>query len=97
MLFRPPGKPTTFKKVVYLVASTFLGLILSFIAHAFIELKYLSWAANEGVTVSFYGGCALSPIVRIVLLLIGVIGGFLLGRFWWRKIYIERVWVGKNI
>lgn len=92
MLFGSPGKATALKKIIYITASIFLGLILSFIAHAFIELRYLSWAASQNILVTFYGGCALSPQVRITLLLIGVIGGFYLGRLWWRKLYVERTW-----
>jgi len=30
------------------------------------------------------------PAFRIALLALGVVGGFLLGRFWWRKVYDEK-------
>jgi len=93
MFFRAPGKPTGLKQAVYLIAATILGLILSFIVHAFIEISYLRWAENQSLTVPFYNGCALIPLLQIALLVFGVIGGFFLGRLWWRKIYIERVWV----
>ena len=81
-----------FKKAVYLLSTTILGIILSFIAHAFIEIGYLNWAESHGLTVSFYNGCALLPILQITLFLFGAVGGFFLGRFWWRKIYVERAW-----
>lgn len=92
MLFNPPGKPGKMKKAVYLFASTILGVILSFIAHGLIEIGYLKWAESQGRTVPFYGGCALLPVVQIGILAAGLVGGFFLGRFWWEKIYIERVW-----
>lgn len=97
MIFKAPGQPTKTKKIIYLIASTILGILLSFIAHIIIEINYLKWASNHNLIVSFYNGCALSPAFQIGLFLVGVIGGFFLGRFWWRKIYIERVWEKKKI
>ena len=93
MFFGAPGKPTRLKQAVYLIAATVLGLILSFIVHAFIEISYLRWVDIRGLIVPFYNGCALTPLLQIALLVFGVIGGFFLGRFWWRKIYIERAWI----
>jgi len=95
MIFMNVGKPTQLKKVIYLMASVILGILLSFIAHALIEIGYLRWVLNHGQVAPFYGGCALAPWLQVVLLGIGIIGGFFLGRFWWRKIYIERAWVKK--
>ena len=96
MLFGPPSKPTTSKKIIYLIAATFLGLLLSLITHAFIELKYLRLAENQNLTVPFYGGCALIPLLQITLITIGIFGGFFLGYYWWRKLYIERAWRKKR-
>ncbi|MCX6741049.1 MAG: hypothetical protein NTY61_01480 [Candidatus Parcubacteria bacterium] len=96
MFFNTPGKPTRPKRTVYLSASVVLGLLLSIIAHALIEINYLHWALNHDRVVRFYGGCALHPALQVALLVLGAIGGFFLGRFWWRKIYIERVWENKR-
>lgn len=95
MFFNAPGKPTRFKKTVYLIAAVILGMLLSFIAHAMIEINYLSWAISRDLAVPFYNGCALPPVLSSWLLLLGAIGGFFLGRFWWRLIYVDRVWVKK--
>lgn len=92
MFFKARGKPAKFKKAVYLVATIILGVLLSFLAHAFIEIKYLDWALGQGVAVPFYLGCALPPALSLELLLFGIVGGFFLGRFWWRLVYVERVW-----
>ena len=73
-------------------SSTILGILLSYLAHAVIEINYLNWLASRGEAVIFYGGCALWPPLQIALWLAGAIGGFVLGRFWWRKVYVERVW-----
>jgi H+/Cl- antiporter ClcA len=92
MFFNTPKNPSRLKKAVYLSAATILGILLSFIVHAIIEVNYLSWAQSRGRAVAFYGGCALPPWLQAALLVLGALGGFWLGRFWWRKVYIERVW-----
>jgi len=83
------------KHVVYLIAATILGILLSLFAHATIEVLYLGLAQRLGISVTWYGGCALPPVLQIGLILAGGLAGFLLGRFWWRKVYIERVWAKK--
>jgi len=95
MFFKAKLKPTKLKKVVYLFATTVLGILLSLITHALIEINYLRWAENNVLTINFYYGCAFPLALQISLLIIGAVGGFFLGRFWWRKVYIDRVWVKK--
>lgn len=92
MFFCPPGEPTKFKKAVYLIAATILGLLLSFLVHALIEINYLKVAADQNIVIAFSGGCALPSWLNISLWILGALGGFFLGRFWWRKLYVERVW-----
>lgn len=92
MFFRAPGKPTAIKKAVYLLASTILGVFLAYLAHAAIEINYINWATGRGDELTFYGFCALHPLAQIAIWLAGASGGFLLGRFWWRKVYVERIW-----
>jgi len=96
MFFGPPGKPTKLKKRVYLFTSTILGVFLSFIAHGLIEINYLRNAESQGQVVPFYGDCTLKPELQIALLVVGAVGGFLLGLFWWQKVYVERVRVKNN-
>jgi thiamine transporter ThiT len=96
LLFAPP-KPTKTKRIIYLIAATILGVLLSFIAHAVIESVYLNSALEKGQPITWYttfgvGQCALPPIVQYGLLLIGLVGGFSLGRMWWRLVYIDRIW-----
>jgi hypothetical protein len=87
-----PGKPTKLKKYAYLLASITLGLLLSLIFQAFIEMAYLGRMAEDGQSVDFYNGCALTLWLQASIWLVGAIGGFLLGRFWWRWLYVDRVW-----
>lgn len=95
MFFNTPGKPTKLKKAVYLAASVILGLLLSLIAHAVIEMKYLAMANSQGLVVNFYNGCALPLWLQILIWLAGASGGYFLGSWWWRKLYVERVWEKK--
>jgi len=96
MFLNTPGKSTRLKKTVYLSASVVLGLLLSFIAHALIEINYLHQLASQGRVARFYGDCALSPALQIALLLLGAIGGYFLGCFWWQKVYVDRTWAKKK-
>lgn len=96
MFLKAPGKPNGLKKAFYLLSSTILGVFLSFIAHALIEINYLRQAISQNEVITFYGGCTLWPSFRIGLLVLSAVGGFWLGRFWWRKVYIERAWAKKR-
>jgi hypothetical protein len=91
-----PGKATKVKKVIYLLASTTLGILLSIIAHSLIEINYLNWALEKGNTVVFNSGCALPLWLQTSLWVAGTLGGFFMGTYWWRKLYIERVWNKKR-
>ncbi len=95
MFHTKPPTPTPTKHGMYLVLATMLGILLSFLVHAGIEMVYLSWAEQQGKIVHWYGGCALHPVLQIGLVVIGALGGFLLGRWWWRMVYIEQRWLGK--
>ncbi|MFH0828588.1 MAG: hypothetical protein V1907_00175 [Candidatus Kerfeldbacteria bacterium] len=90
------------KRFLYLALSTFLGIILSYGIHAVVELMYLNWAekTNHLLTWTMHfgvGACALSPYVQYGLFIAGVVGGFLIGRVWWRIVYVEhRHWMRKE-
>lgn len=96
-LFPKNLNPTPAKKTVYLIAATILGILLSIIAHVIIEKIYLDWAIQNDKTIVWYpvfraGQCALHPAIQIGLLVLGALGGLLIGRLWWRLVYIDRVW-----
>ena len=80
------------KKIIYLLLSVELGLILSFLIHALVEIIYLKntdSAAVDWHSVLGKGACALPVWLQIGLLVLGIVGGYLLGRWWWRIVYIE--------
>lgn len=81
-----------FKKIIYIILAMILGVILSFIAHAFIEIFYLSYSFNQRISPepsSLNSQCYLPSSLQIALFIAGLIGGYFLGRFWWRKVYGE--------
>jgi hypothetical protein len=90
MLLAHVGKPTKIKKIIYLAAFMFLGLLLSLNMHSLLEVAYLELAARHNLAVHFYNICALPPFIQILLPILGIILGLYLGLYWWRKIYIER-------
>ena len=90
MFFNEPGNPSKQKKAVYLIASTILGILLGVIACSLVEIKYLSLASNP-----FNDGYTRLQILQGIILILGAICGFFLGKFWWQKIYVERVWIKK--
>lgn len=81
----------------YLAASVLLGLVVSYGLHAVIELWYLSYAESHNLTITWtqhlgLGSCALPLWVQYGLPVLGIVGGYLQGRVWWRWIYVERRW-----
>ncbi|RJO59115.1 hypothetical protein C4546_03885 [Candidatus Parcubacteria bacterium] len=95
MFLSPNLKVTKLKHSIYLLATTILGGLLSLLAHAGIEAWYLNWSEQNQRVVTWYGGCALPPALQIGLILLGLAGGFWLGRFWWKMVYIEKHWAKK--
>jgi uncharacterized membrane protein YeaQ/YmgE (transglycosylase-associated protein family) len=79
------------KKAVYIILWIILGLVLSFIAHAIIEILYLRWANNNNISVHWIlnGNCALPLWLIIALPILGIIFGLFCGFVAWRKIYAE--------
>lgn len=96
MIFGLPGKPTKFKRVIYVISFIILGLLLSLNLHALAEINYLAWISIQGQIARFYGGCALHPLIQIFIWLLGVVGGYFTGIFFWKKVYIERIWEYKH-
>jgi succinate dehydrogenase/fumarate reductase cytochrome b subunit len=81
------------KKTIYIILVIILGLILSFIFHAVIEIFYINHLLEKGIIPepsSLTHQCYLPSSLQVILLLAGLFGGYFLGRFWWQKVYIER-------
>ncbi len=91
----PPGPQPPWKRPVYLTLSAVLGILISYGFHVLIELWWLwrtlpsdlVWRSHFGL-----GSCALAAWLDYSLLLSGTVGGLVIGRMWWRWVYIERRW-----
>jgi len=82
-----------FKKTVYVSLTMVLGLILSFLAHALIEIFYINYSLSKGIVLkpSFLTSkCYLPSIFQIFLILAGLLGGYFLGQKWWKKVYSKK-------
>ncbi|MFC1618274.1 hypothetical protein ACFL2B_03275 [Patescibacteria group bacterium] len=85
-------KNTVGKKIVYIFIAALLGLILSFIAHAIIEIIYLDWLTRTGQDITwpeFFGhsGCALPIWLQVLLPILGIAGGLWIGFWGYKKVY----------
>lgn len=97
MFFKRAENVKPWMRPTYLALSALLGLFISVGAHALVELWWLSYAPAHGIAISWTsvlgkGQCALPVWLQIGLPIIGIIGGYLTGRIWWRLVYVERRW-----
>jgi len=78
------------KKTVYIILTIILGLILSFLAHAIIEIFYINYFLGKGISPkpsTLTSKCFLPSFLQIFLLIAGLFGGYFLGQKWWKKVY----------
>ena len=82
------------KKTFYIIITTVLTVLLSFIIHALVEIAFLNWAEINDLTVEWNStlgkSCALPLIFSAVLLVVGFFGGIWLGFIWWKMVYVKR-------
>ena len=82
------------KRTIYITLFTFLGVLLQFLVHAGIEIPVISLLLNDfeafGLGLTWNQWVMIHNIGTIVFFAAGAVGGFLLGRYWWRVIYIEK-------
>lgn len=82
------------KRVIYIAAFTFLGVLVQFIVHALIETWYIGLLLADfpryGLGFTWETWERIHHVLSGVLLLAGALLGFSSGRFWWRRIYVEK-------
>jgi len=81
--------------MVYIVAWVVLGVLLSFIVHAALEMSYIQYALSHDIiplnqNALGYGYCALPVWLQTLLIIAGVVGGYFAGTYFWRIIYVEK-------
>ena len=84
------------KRTIYISAFTFLGFLLQFLVHAWVEIWYIGLLINNFSTYGF--GLAwrqwflIHHILTVLLLIGGLAFGYLQGRYWWKQIYVLKRW-----
>jgi len=81
------------KRLVYYAFSIVLGVLLSFVIHALVEQMYIALLlanfARWSFGLSWDTLLALHHFFSLALLVTGVFGGYFLGVYWWKLVYIQ--------
>ncbi|MAF20800.1 MAG: hypothetical protein CMI55_03915 [Parcubacteria group bacterium] len=75
------------KRFVYISLCVLLGIIVSIIIHALIEIPVLKFFVNNLTWPQWY---VIHYIGSVILLALGVLAGYFIGKRWWRIVYIEK-------
>lgn len=81
------------KKFTYIALFTLLGILVSFLLHAVLEIAVVRMLLADFETynlgLSWSGWFVVHHIGSVVLLLMGVGVGVWQGRYWWRRLYVD--------
>jgi len=75
-------------KKIYTTLTIILGLMVSFILHAIIEIIYISYSLSKNIEIqpsAINSKCYLPSALQIFLILAGLLGGYFLGKICWKK------------
>ena len=75
------------KRFVYIFLWVVLGIIISTIIHALIEIPVLKYLVS-GLNWSQWQ--IIHDIGSVILFVLGILGGCLAGKYWWRIIYFDK-------
>jgi hypothetical protein len=81
------------KKTFYIFCFVVLGLVLSSLAHAIIEIGYIQYSFAKGIVLTnhpFFIGhsyCALPIWLQMGLIIAGILWGYWQGKRLWSKLY----------
>jgi len=82
------------KKSIYIILTTFLGILLGGLIIGLIEKWVINNALSQGVLPQSYFYIReygyISPYVSIAILIFCSILGFLLGFKWWNVVYVQK-------
>jgi hypothetical protein len=83
------------KKKVYIALFIFLGILLQFLIHAIVEISYIVMLNADFEKYSFGFSWNQLYIIHHIgtffLLVAGISFGLWQGKFWWKKIYVEKI------
>ena len=93
-------KDIKIEKINYFLFFVFLTLIPIAIFQSLLETWYIKQIMSQGLVPQAYDflgvNSYLSPLVKLLLLIIGIIGGYFLGRREWELAVKENTGVGKE-
>lgn len=83
------------KKLAYHLLAIFIGILLSYITHALVEIWYLARMEKLGNQIIWYkhfgvAACALPPYLQYGILALGILGGLILGKWGWAVVYEKK-------
>lgn len=82
------------KKQIYIFLSIILGVLISFLIHGILEIFVIFLLTINfrifGLGLSWENWFFIHASATFFLLAAGIIGGYFLGRKWWRIIYVEK-------
>lgn len=83
------------KRTIYIISFTFLGILVQFLIHAFVEAWYISLLIKDFPAYSFgfswENWYTIHHLFSAILFIGGALFGFWQGKFWWHKIYEENI------
>ncbi len=89
-----------FKRVIYVTAFTILGVLFQFLIHGLVETWYVNLLVKDyaayGLGLSWNDWYLIHDIIAIVLALTGLVAGPIMGRYWWKQIYVLKRWSWKK-
>lgn len=79
------------KKKIYLILFIILGIVLSFLIHAGIEVWYIDLLVSDfgkyGFGLGWRDWYFIHSVLTILLIVLGAMFGFRQGKYWWRVLY----------
>ncbi len=82
------------KRIFYISAFVFLGLLLQFLVHALVEIWYINLLLKD---FAYYGfgwpwdtWYTIHDVGTWVLVVLGLVFGYSQGKHWWPKLYNEQ-------
>ena len=82
------------KKITYISLFVLLGIIVSFLIHAIIEIVVIDLLLDDfdkfGFGFDWSQWFLFHSIGSIFLFVLGALFGYAQGRYWWRVIYVQK-------
>lgn len=82
------------KKISYITLFIFLGVLISFLVHAMIEIPIIMLLVSDfekwGFGLSWDVWEVIHIVGAVILLILGIVIGFLQGRRWWGVLYTNK-------